>query len=493
MTALPRRATLAGRLAGGNRIVPVLLAAILARAATFGNPIVHVDEQFYFVAARAWLNGALPYVGVWDRKPVGLFAIYLPAAALGLPLGIWAYQAMALASIVATALLVARLADRAGWGRGALGGAIAYVLWADLLEGQGGQAPIFYNLVMAGAAALAAPRDADDGGLARSLAAMALVGIALQIKYAVVFEGAFFGGWLLLREWRLARRWRIAAVALALVAVAALPTAIAWFSFHLIGAGDAWSYANVTSILARRADPVIERYGNLAKMILIVSPLAAAAILARGRGDDARRAAPAMRRWLLAWLGISAFGVLVFGTWFDHYALPLIMPAACCASGFFGDHPVGRRIVLPLLVAALIGGQVTVIGKRVTRGTPAQFAALVRAIGRGPECLYVYSGDPMLYPASGRCALSRYVFPSHLTRIREDGAIGVDQLAEIGRIMDARPAVVVVRPFYSGERLAAHAVVAAHLRRDYVLRATLPLGNLQMRVFALARDGQPVR
>src|SRR6478752_3557456 len=48
--------------------VVLLFAALLVRAVTFGNPIVHNDEQFYFVAARAWLDGALPYVGVWDRK-----------------------------------------------------------------------------------------------------------------------------------------------------------------------------------------------------------------------------------------------------------------------------------------------------------------------------------------------------------------------------------------------------------------------------------------
>ena len=75
----------------------LLLVAIVARAATFGNPIVHVDEEYYFVTARSMLDGALPYVDIWDRKPIGLFLLYVPAAALGMPFGIWAYQAMALA------------------------------------------------------------------------------------------------------------------------------------------------------------------------------------------------------------------------------------------------------------------------------------------------------------------------------------------------------------------------------------------------------------
>ena len=96
-----------------------LAVALAARAVTFGNPILHVDGEFYFVTARAMLDGAMPFVDVWDRKPIGLFLIYAPAAALGYPAGIWAYQALALACLVATGVLAARLAVRAGWQAGA--------------------------------------------------------------------------------------------------------------------------------------------------------------------------------------------------------------------------------------------------------------------------------------------------------------------------------------------------------------------------------------
>ena len=236
-----------------------MIVALAARAITFGNPITHADEQFYFAFARAWLHGAVPYVDIWDRKPIGLFLVYLPAALFGNMLGIWAYQAMALASLVATAFLIARLADRAGWGKGALAGAIAYILWVDFIDGQGGQAPIFYNLLMAGAAVLIAPRgDGQTPRLARGFAAMALVGLALQIKYSVVFEGIFFGLWLLWREWQAGRRLAILPIGAGLVAVALIPTAAAWLAFSAAGAGDAWLYANVTSILERKADPISE-------------------------------------------------------------------------------------------------------------------------------------------------------------------------------------------------------------------------------------------
>lgn len=462
----------------------LLLVAIIARAATFGNPIVHVDESFYFVTARAMLDGALPYVDVWDRKPIGLFLLYTPAAAFGVPLGIWAYQAMALAAVVATALLIARLADRAGWRRGAPTGAIAYIVWLDLLEGQGGQAPVFYNLLMVGAAALiaASDRDHDPGGrFRRGLGAMALVGIALQIKYSVVFEGLFFGLWWL---WREHRRRRHAVPMLAggalLALVALTPTALAWGYYESIGQGPAFLYANFQSIAARQGDPIGEQLGNLFKIAVIVSPLAAAAILASRRGAGA-----GIRGWLFAWLLAATLGLLVFGSWFDHYALPLLVPLCICAAGFADDPRRSPRITAIVLLIALIGGEATVIIKRLNRGAPAQFAQVVAAIGHGPGCLYVYSGDPMLYPMSGRCRLSRYIFPSHLGRKRERGAIGVDQQAEIERILALKPVVVVLRTPYFGERTELRALVIMRMAKDYRIRAQVPIGRDINTVFAL--------
>jgi len=468
------------------RLVLLVLLALFARAITFGNPITHADEQFYFAFARAWAHGAMPYVDIWDRKPIGLFLVYLPAALLGNMLGIWAYQAMALASLVATAFLITLLADRAGWGKGALAGAIAYILWVDFIDGQGGQAPIFYNLLMASAAVLIAPREGERARrLGPGFAAMALVGLALQIKYSVVFEGIFFGLWLLWREWQAGRRLAILPIGAGLVAVALIPTAAAWLAFSASGAGDAWFYANVTSILERKVDPISEQVGNLLIIILITSPLVSAAILAWRCGEDRVPTARSMRRWLFAWLGSAALGLLVFGSWFEHYALPLLVPAACCASGFFGYHHTGRRVVLGLLVLLFVGGQITLLIKRHNRGTPTQFAALVEAIGHGRGCLYVYSGESMLYPASGRCALTRYQFPSHLSRMREAGAIGVDQRAEIERVMAQRPEIVVTGPAYRGERPEIRTVFMEWIRRGYRLRATRQLGNQPIEIYQL--------
>ncbi|MBN8808973.1 MAG: hypothetical protein J0I47_12180 [Sphingomonas sp.] len=466
----------------------LLLVAIVLRAITFGDPIVHVDESFYFTTARAMVDGALPYVDVWDRKPVGLFLLYLPAAALGVPLGIWVYQAMALAAATATAAMVARLADRAGWRRGALVAGIAYLAWLDMLEGQGGQAPVFYNLLMIAAAALIAPGERDEAAsarLGRGVGAMALVGVALQIKYSVVFEGLFFGLWWMWRERRLGNPVvRIFAGAALLAIVALLPTALAYGYYAWIGQAPAFVYANFRSIGQRQADPLLEQLGNLGEIVLITSPLFAAAILSFRRGERT-----ALRTWLFAWLGAATFGVLIFGTWFDHYALPLIAPLCICGAGF-ADDPRRARLTVPIALGlALVVGLTTTVRKWATRGTATEFARIADAVGRGPGCLYVYSGDGdvMLYPYTGRCHPSRYVFPSHLGRTRERGAIGVDQQAEIDRILDGKPAIVVMRTPYSGERSDLRALVIERMARDYRLSEQLPQGSDSISVFTLKR------
>jgi hypothetical protein len=72
-----------------------------------------------------------------------------------------------------------------------------------------------------------------------------------------------------------------------------------------------------------------------------------------------------------------------------------------------------------------------------------------------------------------------------LSRERENGAVGVDQIAEIGRIFAQRPEVVVIAPAFSGERAKSRHLVIDRLREgNYVLRGRYPLGKLLLDVYA---------
>lgn len=462
-------------------VVTVALVALFARIATFGDPVIQVDEEFYYVTAHAMWHGALPYVDIWDRKPIGLFLLYMPATWLPLRWGVLVYQGLATLSLIMTALIVAHLARRVGWQTGALAVALAYALWPNLLNGVGGQAPIFYNLPMAAAGALIVAAGQRRRRRALGCGAMALVGIALQIKYSVVFEGIFFGLWLVAQEWR--ARHNVLALAgygAGLIAVSLIPTVVALAVYAALGQADAFVFANFLSIALRNADPTTDLIRNGGTLVLLLSPLIAMAFVGRKAVDDGDNTA---HRFLLAWLAVAVLGVIVFGTWFDHYGLPVLVPGCAGAAGFFAGPHFRRRIGLAILVLVAVAGQIVVLANLRARGDATAFAALSRAVGPGPGCLYVYSGTTMLYADTGRCRVSRYVVPAHLNRARENGATGVDQAREVRRILATHPAVVVMRPPFSGERPEIRRIVGDAMAREYRITAVRPMGHERITVY----------
>ena len=104
-----------GSLAGF--VALLLLAVILSRASAFGNPVYSPDDQLYLQFGQAIDYGQMPYVDIWDRKPIGLFLIY---AAIGLLPGdpVLTYQLVAAAFVFGTALLIYAIARSFATARG---------------------------------------------------------------------------------------------------------------------------------------------------------------------------------------------------------------------------------------------------------------------------------------------------------------------------------------------------------------------------------------
>jgi hypothetical protein len=314
---------------------------------------------------------------------------------------------------------------------------------------------------------------------------MLLIGLAMQIKYTVAFEGIGFAAWLLAGEWR--RRRSVAALighALALATAALVPTlAVAGF-YAVIGQLQPFLFANFLSILQRGGDAPDLRWMFIRDAAAILSPLglAVAGLNRRSASPGEREAALLLRAWLL--VALAAF--VGFGGWYNHYTLPVMAPGAACTAALFERR---RRSVLWAAVPLgllFVAGQVVLRSERAHRGTPAQFEALVRSIGRGPGGLFVYSGPVLLYPATGRPALTRYLFPSHLEFRREAGSIGVDQVQELNHILDRRPAAVVMAPPIGEEDPALRALVMRRLHQGgYRLVPALRLGRDRISVFRL--------
>ncbi len=469
----------------------LLLVAVAARAAQFGNPVVQVDDEFYLLTGDRMLRGALPYVDLWDRKPVGLFLIYAAIRLLG-GTGVLQYQIVATLFVVATALVVARIARNLSGPHGAAAAGVVYILYLGIFGGEGGQSPVFYNLFVALAAwtMIGLVRRPGFGalGFAGGLAAMLLIGVAMQVKCTALFEGLFFGLALLwFGRKRGTGRWALAAMALAWIGAALLPTLTAWAWYAAIGHGDAFVQANFLSILDRGSDGIGIAIKRLAWMTLCLAPLGLAAWLGRGM---ARPVSDDVRRLLDGWAIAAIGGVVLFGTYFDHYALPLIAPLCVLAAAWFGDGAAGLVLAsgrtrwripagLAMMVLITFVSLQIVNDNRRARGWGPQverMADFIRPQLR--DCLYVFDGEPVLYRLTDSCLPTRWPFPSHLTLTRESRALGTDPMVEVERIMAARPEFVVAstRPDrdLSPEVLA---YMTRLLQRDYTPALAVPVGN----------------
>lgn len=450
----------------------VLLAVcIAARAVVFGDPVVQIDEQFYLLVGGRMLHGALPYVDIWDRKPIGLFLLYAVFHMFGR--GVIAYHLGALVSVWATAILLFTMARRVAPAAGALAAATLYVVWLNLAGGEAGQAPVFYNLLVAGAIAIilhAARRPTVGDDLRWSgVAAMLLFGIALQIKYSCVFEGMFAGLMLIALSWRAGHPLpRLAFDALLWAGTALLPTLLVVLVYWRLGHIHEWWFANATSILLRLPEAPDVVHGRIRLMIALVLPLVACIPLRRWLG--CRPASPAARaelRLLDGWAAAALLGVVLFGTWFNHYALPLFAPFAVTAAPLWSRR-AGATILALLILVATVVGEHAVWHHQITRGNGRVLAAAAAATRGRTDCLFVYDGLPALYDVTQSCLPTNHPFSAHLQSLNELGATGIDEVAEVQRIMAHRPQrVMTMEHAYDGENLAARAMLYAQLRHGY--------------------------
>lgn len=479
------------------RVVALLAVATVAlRAQTFGNPVLGFDEQFYLVMADRMLHGALPYVDIFDRKPIGLFLLYAGSRLLGGE-GTIEYQAMAALFAFATALVIYRLSTRIAPPSGAILAALLYLVWLDFMGGEGGQAPVLFDLPMAIAALLTARALASGGRNLFGLGAGAMLaaGLAIQIKYTVAFEGIFFGCTLLWTGRRAGLTpLRLVPHALGWVAIALAPTVAAFVTYVALGHGPEFVFANFASIFGRLPDPLTVDLVGIAKIAAVLSPLLALAALPPREADDN---AALQRRFVQIWLGVAIASMLAMRSFASsQYGLPLLAPAVIAAAPRLGTKGWGRLAGWTIIVLGMAISQIALTQQRIQKGGRAAALAVAAAAAPHRGCLYVYDGYPALYRLTHSCLLTRFIFPGHLNTANEASieALGVDPNAEVERIMKAGPETVVDDwPRYAGGNPATHAILQGYLERDYhlVLRFATGHGRLRLVYRRNASAGPP--
>lgn len=452
----------------------LLLAALVLRADTFGDPNLHGDEAFYHTLGVAMHHGALPYVDVWDRKPFGLFALYYLFAFLSeAP---FSYQIAAALFAAATAWLIARivrrLAPEGARPEGELLAGIAYLLWLAPLQGFGGQSPVFYNLFIAFAAWLvldALPELRKGRIPASTWLAMLSAGIGITIKTTAMFEAAFLG---LACVATLARspasmrtiRWVTASWALA----GALPVLAIAASYAALGFWPEYWHAMATSNL-NKAQHWPTALFRLPLMLLALSPILMLGFLGLLKGQLRQSA------FLWGWLASSVAGLCVVPNFYLHYALPLLVPLCVAAGGLLSRGYLGGAAV-----AALAALSFTIHPPfRFERAEHSReaIAALAEAVRRqsGDGPLFLYDAPPQLYVLTGQPFATPLVFPTHLSHLIEKDVSHLSTMGETRRVLATRPGVVVmaVRLRNGPGNEETHRAVLQYVARNCTLITTV--------------------
>jgi len=459
------------RPATGDWIAAALLALVVVatRAVWFGDAAADFDEQLYSFIGWRMTHGDLPYVEVWDRKPFGLFAIFAFAHWLFGP-GALAYQVLGCITAFIGALFVYALArqivDR-------VTATVAGALYAILLATYGsfsGQTEEFHTPIMLAMLWLVRDWRRTDAAR-RAILAMALGGLALQIKYTVLPQCLFIGAYALYGGWRTgAGAARLAGRALLFAILGVLPTVVVALLYWRWGHFDEFWFANFVSFFERLpADS-----GRL-RTDLFVAILPLALLFVLGLYAAFRLNPP--RDWkvygLFAGWSLSALAtVLMPGTVYLYYYATMAAPAALIVLPMIDVRTPVRFVPAAMLLLAA-GYVVNLPGDysraRDDRRAEAQLtAAIAPYVGASRDCLYIFDGPTVLYRTTGTCLPTRFVYPDHLNNALESRALGIDQTAEVARILANRPGVIVTAdPAVTVQRPENLKLIHDAIARDY--------------------------
>lgn len=442
---------LRGLTAAMTTCVLLLAFTLFVRAASLGNPDYHPDETFYLLVGNAMHHGAVPYIDIWDRKPPGLFVFYWLLAAISPT--VFSFQIAAMGFVTATAWCVVRIAGRWSNQVGAHLAGVIYIAWLQPLLGGGGQAPVFYNLFVAGAFLLLVRRteraelssnNTSSTNAAEAIIAGLLCGIAVSFKPTAVFEGGFIVLAFVAAEWRSAANWRKPAFLFGVIGIAAaLPTlaCAGWYFVH----GHFYTYFHATVLSnfeKTRAAPFVF-WTTVRYLVALTFLLVAGAALGLGKALEAGKNVR-FNRLVLGWLVAALIGFFAVPNFYSHYALPLLPVLAVCSAPYFAKPPLGVVLAMLSLGWALCLGQSFQFSRmQQSRVQFERVVAVVRA-NMPNSSLYVYDGSPWLYAATHARLPTRFVFPEHLMLRTEAGAIGVDPSTEMAAVLRGQPDVIVL-------------------------------------------------
>ena len=470
-------------------LLAIVATALIARLPWFGFPLAGYDEQLYSLIGQAMTQGALPFVDVWDRKPVGLFALFAAAHAVGGP-GPEAYQVLALLFTVVggwlTSALARPLVDRVT----AAGAGMLYVLLMSVYGSASGQSEAFHVPLMLAMAVLV--RDpAHPNAIRRALVAMLIGGLALQVKYTVAPQCAMFGLWALSGQYRRgASVARLTAFAAGSLVMGLLPTALVALYYAVAGHWDAFLFANFLSFFDRAPSGAGRLHTDL---VLGLVPLA---VLAGGGLYAAIRMTPPRDRshyaFIALWFVACLATAFLPGTVYRYYFAALVPASVLLALPLLDRMGPARwgPLVLVIAGAFALAAPLSLPGELRERAADYdRFAATVaQSSADSDACIFVFDGPSSLYRLADSCLPSRFVYPDHFNNALERDALGISQVGEVARILATRPPVIVTADTpLTPQNEEAKALVLGYIDRNYSELAEIEIGDRTIRAWERRR------
>ena len=378
------------------------VAAVIAvlRIPSFLRPILDDDEAQYAAIGELVRSGGRLYAeGGVDFKFPGIYWTYLAVFAVAGRYAMWAVHLLSLATVLGTALTLARIAGRYGAPRGGLWAALCYGVFSTVYYSKmlAANTELFMMLCISGAVLLLVSE--APGWFWRTLVAGALVGVACLYKQIAVLTLALP----LLVTPRLGRA-AVAGLGCVLVLLAATVVLAAtgslaglwhWCVERLVGSygSSAWK----GSLL-----------GNLARGFLPF--LATSIVVWIGAGTAVVRGAPLV---LVAWLVLSGASAAAGGHFFAHYFLQPLAPLSVLAALAFRrmSWPIVAGTTLPVAACFALAFVFEPITEAFGPPDPDYRVpvAWVRAHTEDSDRIFVWGVFPPMYVLAHRLPASRFV------------------------------------------------------------------------------------
>ena len=430
------------------------------------------DDAGFVEVAHLWMRGVLPYVGVFDVKPPGLFALVAAAETVFGP-RLEALRAISISSDAVTATALFFLARRFGDTGVGVFAAILYPVLSLVAIGYDGYCPLAALTTLAFLAALS-----PLSLVRRAVLAGLAIGAAGAVKQTAGFEGLALLAILVGAPDAMRRRGRTA-LAYALGAGVAPLGFLLYFAWQ--GAAGALFADTVVAALQRPAGATegISFAGGLARFLPLqrgLLPLTGLSLLAMLRGRALKDAAPGLRLGALsAWLVAAFASVIAQRSSYEQYLgaalAPALLLAGFCAAKSLPELariPQWARLALlaSLSVAAAFAAPGVDLVRRQDLPALASAAEAIRASGSAPgDKLYVVNRGGWLNSMVDLTPPTKYVFP--FQALCAFPSAGPSAVAEI---LAAGPRYIVIadrRTKYFCERPESWRLIDAALGASY--------------------------